>query len=247
MRIRREQHQPSLKGLTIFTKTAHLLVYEAFEAFGCSDFMVFKQLSLHGHHLVPCVLCSNVDSGNTMMSGINIVSVDSGCERDFAVLGFLVYRTPSHTLSNAGRGAYRGLLLQVWLVFNSENSKGLLVFVVCDVGTVSVQGGVDGSVQSVLHPGCGFLGGVIGAIGAIQTTVQACDCFHCQRLYPIQLCHFLRARLFLRKEELGRIIVYRGCHVGAQCGSGAHTLRALRHMIPLSPLCQLRAIAHDSQ
>lgn len=42
MRVRRKQHQPSLEALTVFAKSAHLRVYEAFEAFGCFGFTIFK-------------------------------------------------------------------------------------------------------------------------------------------------------------------------------------------------------------
>lgn len=95
-----------------------------------------------------------------------IVSVDSRREGDLAALGFLVYRMPTQTVSDAGYGAHRGFLLQVRLVFIFENCEPVLMVVVCDVRVVGVQGWVDSSVQSVLHPGCGVVdvGGVIGAI-----------------------------------------------------------------------------------
>lgn len=101
-----------------------------------------------------------------MTSGIDIVSVDSRYERDFAVLGFLVYRTSTDTVREARYGAYRVFLLQIRLVAIFEYSEGLLVVVVYDIEVIGVQGRVDGSVQSVLHPRCGVVdvSGVIGAI-----------------------------------------------------------------------------------
>ena len=121
-----------------------------------------------------------------MTSGIDIVFVDSRCERDFAALSLLVYRTPTDTVSEARYGAYRVYLLQIRLVSILKNCEGLLVVVVYDVGVIGVQGWVEGSVQSVLHPGCGVVD-VGGAIGAIQNPGKPFDSFH--RLFTLTQRH----------------------------------------------------------
>lgn len=73
---------------------------EAFEAFGVCDVTLLKKALLHGQHIVPRVLSTDVHLHVAMSSGISIEAVDRRYEGLLPALGFGVNGGPFRIVSD---------------------------------------------------------------------------------------------------------------------------------------------------
>ena len=105
-------------------------------------------------------MSADVERGSPNTSRVSIVTVDSSDEGLFLDLGIRIDGKPVPVVSvNISQSPWCS---QIRLLYFFEKRPGLLVGVIYNIWIIGGQGWMDAPVQSVLHPGGGVIGGVIG-------------------------------------------------------------------------------------